>query len=263
LQKIVSFFCACQLLDYCFVYLRMEEKVFLTAQWQNLIMLNYEVPKEILLPHLPPHTELDLWKGKAIVSVVGFMFQQTKVFGFRWPFHTNFEEVNLRFYVKHFDGKEWKRGVAFVSEIVPSPIISFMANKMYNEHYSSMRMKHKIELVNDMLYVQYQWKHKGKWNNMKVVAKNELLDIEPNSEAEFIFEHYWGYNGFSKDTTIEYAVEHPRWQRMLVKEFSLDANIEQLYGAAFVPYMQSTKPQSVFLAKGSDVLIRKPKKILG
>jgi uncharacterized protein YqjF (DUF2071 family) len=42
--------------------------------------------------------------------MVGFVFKDTRVLGIKWPFHVNFEEVNLRFYVRHFDGKEWKGG---------------------------------------------------------------------------------------------------------------------------------------------------------
>ena len=42
------------------------------------------------------------------VSLVGFMFKNTRLLNIPIPFHTDFEEVNLRFYVKHFDGNEWK-----------------------------------------------------------------------------------------------------------------------------------------------------------
>ena len=89
------------------------KKIFLSARWEYLAMINYEVDPVILQKHLPPYTEVDFFEGKAFVSVVGFMFNNTKVFGIRWPFHTNFEEVNLRYYVRHYDGKGWKRGCCF------------------------------------------------------------------------------------------------------------------------------------------------------
>src|ERR1700712_813469 len=122
----------------------MGKRKFLQARWTNLLMLNYEVDPQILKPFLPAATELDLWQGKALVSMVGFMFDDTRVLGIKWPFHINFEEVNLRFYVRYFDGKEWKRGAVFVSEIVPKSIIVFIANNLYKEHYSSMPMRHSI-----------------------------------------------------------------------------------------------------------------------
>ena len=87
---------------------------FLKAEWRKLAIANFIVEDEFLLPFLPKHTELDKWNGLNYVSLIGFMFVNTKVLGFKIPFHTNFEEVNLRFYVKHKDGDEWKRGVVFI-----------------------------------------------------------------------------------------------------------------------------------------------------
>src|ERR1700709_2971283 len=113
----------------------MAKPQFLTAQWKNLLMLNYEVDPEVLKPYLPASTVLDLWEGEALVSMVGFLFKDTRVFGVKWPFHVNFEEVNLRFYVRYYDGKEWKRGAVFISELVPKAIIAITANVIYNEPY--------------------------------------------------------------------------------------------------------------------------------
>lgn len=220
-------------------------------------MINYEINPQILAPHLPAYTELDTFNNKTFVSVVGFMFNDCKVFGLRWPFHTSFEEVNLRFYVKHFDGVVWKRGVVFVSEIVPRPAIAFMANKLYHEHYSSKAMQHEITVLQDEIAISYKWKHRKKWNNISLTANASFHDIKPESEEEFIFEHYWGYNKYNATTTVEYGVEHIRWQVSEVKNWNLDCDTASLYGEEFVPFL-SAKPSSVFLAKGSEVVIRKP-----
>jgi len=220
-------------------------------------MINYEVDPIILLPHLPPATELDTFNGKTLVSVVGFMFNDTKIFGLRWPFHTSFEEVNLRFYVKHFDGTSWKRGVVFFSEIVPRPIIATIANVLYRENYSFKPMMHAVSVAKDEIILTYKWKHRKKWNSIEVTADASLSDIRHGSEEEFIFEHYWGYNKYDQTTTIQYGVEHEMWQVHQVKEWKLHCDIASLYGAAFVPYL-SADPSSVFLAKGSEVIIRKP-----
>jgi uncharacterized protein len=240
----------------------MQQKIFLSATWQYLAMINYEVDYAILNSHLPPYTAIDFFEEKALVSVVGFLFNNTKVYGCAWPWHINFEEVNLRYYVKHFDGKEYKRGVGFISEIVPRPVIAVTANKLYNEHYSIAKMKHSIKIIENSLEVNYHWKKPGKqWNLLQVQAKNLLVDILPGSAEAFIFEHYYGYNQLNANTTIEYAVEHPRWQVYPVENFVLDCDIENLYGAAFVPFIKNTRPHSVFLAKGSDVVVRKPVKL--
>jgi uncharacterized protein YqjF (DUF2071 family) len=240
------------------------KKVFLSAKWENLVMLNYEVDPAILQKHLPIYTEVDFFEEKALVSVVGFLFNNTKVFGVRWPFHTNFDEVNLRYYLRCFDGSKWKRGVGFVSEIVSKPIIATIANTLYNEHYSVAEMKHKIVATADTITATYQWKKRGQqWNSLSVNAVNSLQPIDTGSAEEFIFEHYFGYNQLNKNTTIEYAVEHPRWQVYPVTDFTLQCDVAKLYGEEFVPFIENVKPHSVFFAKGSEVIVRKPVYIKG
>lgn len=225
-------------------------------------MFNYAVDPAVLQPHLPPYTELDLFEGKALVSVVGFLFQKTKVMGVKWPFHINFEEVNLRYYVKRMVDGETRRGVGFVSEIVPKRMISTMANALYNEHYSTAEMSHHIVRKEDELQVAFQWKPKGQeWYSMEIKAETVLQDIAPGSEAEFIFEHYFGYNQLDANTTIEYAVAHPRWQVYPVKFAQLHCNVAALYGTAFAPFIQQVPPHSVFLAEGSGVTVKRPVKI--
>jgi uncharacterized protein YqjF (DUF2071 family) len=239
----------------------MGKKRFLQAKWTSLLMLNYEVDPEILKPYLPFATIPDLWRGKALVSMVGFMFEDTKVLGIKWPFHVNFEEVNLRFYVKHFDGEKWKRGAVFVSEIVPKPMISLVANNLYKEHYSAMPMRHSaIRIDNSHTQFLYEWRLKGKWNKLGAIVSNRFEDIQPGSPEEFIFEHYWGYNIWAEAVTMQYQVEHISWQVASVSEPVFEADIAALYGEAFVPYLND-KPYSAFFAKGSDIVVRMGDKI--
>ncbi|MCB9261021.1 MAG: DUF2071 domain-containing protein [Flavobacteriales bacterium] len=108
---------------------------FLKAEWRKLAIANYVVDANVLLDYIPAGTELDLWNGKCYVSLVGFMFQNTRLLGIKIPFHVHFEEVNLRFYVKRFDNGIWKRGVVFIKEIVPKRALTFVANTVYNENY--------------------------------------------------------------------------------------------------------------------------------
>jgi len=224
-------------------------------------MLNYEVDPEILKPYLPFATVLDLWQGRALVSMVGFMFENTRVLGVKWPFHVNFEEVNLRFYVTHFDGKEWKRGAVFVSEIVPKRMISLIANNLYREHYSALPMRHSATPLDDEhTQFLYEWKLDGKWNKLGASISNHFEYIKPGSPEEFIFEHYWGYNTWSEAVSMEYQVEHISWQVAAVKEPVFEADIAVLYTEVFVPFL-SVKPYSAFFAKGSDVVVRMGGKI--
>ncbi len=238
----------------------MAKTKFLQAEWKNLLMLNYEVDPAILKPYLPPGTVLDLWEGKALVSMVGFMFLDTRVLGIKWPFHVDFEEVNLRFYVRYFDGEEWKRGAVFISEIVPKPMISLIANNLYKEHYSAMPMRHSInQLPEGQTQYLYEWKLDGRWNRLGGTI-GKLSAIEPGSPEEFIFEHYWGYNKTSETTTNEYQVEHIRWNAAQVTNTIFDADIVIFYGQEFEPYL-NVKPYSAFFADGSEVVVRAAGKI--
>ncbi|MCC8408941.1 DUF2071 domain-containing protein [Mucilaginibacter sp. UR6-1] len=235
---------------------------FLTATWKNLVMINYEVDHEILKPYLPAATELDLWQGKCLVSMVGFLFLDTRVLGVKWPGHINFEEVNLRFYVRHFDGTEWKRGTVFVSEIVPKAMIPLIANTLYKEHYRRLPMRHKITAVdaNHTSYL-YEWKLNGRWNKLGATVNTDFAPMLPGSAEEFILEHYWGYNRRSDVNSMEYQVEHVPWHVGKVTDFVFEADVKELYGQAFEPFL-TVKPYSVFFAEGSEISVRAATRVL-
>jgi uncharacterized protein len=234
---------------------------FLTAQWNDLAIINYEIDPKIVEKYIPKGTEIDLWNDKCYISLIGFMFENVKIVGIKIPFHVNFEEVNLRFYVKRFENGQWKRGVVFIKEIVPKHAISIVANTLYKEHYQTMPMKHaRTENKNSKMF-QYKWKKAHKWNSITMETAKTPMPIEINSEAEFITEHYFGYTKYSNTKTIEYEVTHPRWQQLEVRNFSTGVDFENVYGAEF-SFLQNLKPASAFLALGSDITIEGKKIIL-
>ncbi len=129
---------------------------FLKAEWRKLAIANYIIDKDYLTEFVPIGTELDLWNGKCFVSLVGFMFKNTKLLGIKIPFHVDFEEVNLRFYVKRLENGEWKRGVVFIKEIVSKRALTFVANTVYNENYETMPMSHNWSENEDLRVVEYK-----------------------------------------------------------------------------------------------------------
>jgi uncharacterized protein YqjF (DUF2071 family) len=193
------------------------------------------------------------------VSLIGFLFKDTKIMGFKVPFHINFEEVNLRFYVRYNDDGQWKRGVVFIKEIVPKAALTIVANTIYNEKYETMPMSHLWSILNDELSVEYKWK-KERWNSLKVIAEKNSSLIKKNSEEEFITEHYWGYTKISAEKTSEYGVEHPRWEVYKAKEYEIDVDFKDIYGEDF-HFLQNEKPKSVFLAEGSAIKVKNGRKI--
>jgi hypothetical protein len=233
---------------------------FLLAEWNNLIMANYVVPASFLLPYVPYKTELDFFEGKAYVSLVGFNLHKTKVLGFSIPMHVNFEEVNLRFYIKHNDHGTWKRGLVFIKEIVPKRAVSFIANNLFREKFATMSMRHFHNDTGGNLETCYEWLFKKKWNKISSVTDKRSKKIAEGSCECFFIDHYWGYSKFSKSKTYQYQVEHPAWESLKVLSYSIDCDFGSIFGDEF-SFLNNEKPASVLMTKGSEIRLQHKKVI--
>lgn len=229
------------------------QRVFLTAEWRLLAMLNYDADPAVLAPYVPTGTELDFMDGKTYISFVGFLFQNTRVSGVPIPFHRNFEEVNLRFYVRRTTDDRPRRGVVFIKELVPRTAIALVARKLYNENYCALPMSHQIEKNgNDVKSASYFWHFNGRKNFLKVTTRGQAQPPDNDSLQEFITEHYWGYSMQRNGSTMEYRVEHPRWRIWETQTAQLDCEAAPLYGENFRDFF-NRPPASAFLAEGSEV----------
>ncbi len=233
---------------------------FLKAEWRKLAVANYSIDPEILREYVPNNTELDLWGGKCYVSLVGFMFLNTRILRIKVPLHINFEEVNLRFYVKHLENGVWKRGVVFIKELVPKSALTFVANTLYKEHYQTVPMNHTWIENEKEIEVNYNWEMSKSNQSFIVKAENKLIEIPEGSEAEFITEHYWGYSKISQNKTFEYEVTHPRWKMYPVKDFQIEVDFKLNYGSDF-ELLNHLQPVSVLLAEGSKITVKNKKTI--
>lgn len=234
--------------------------VFLSAEWKNLLMLNYEIDPEHLRPYLPQGTELDSWNGRTYISLVAFMFENTRVMGVKIPFHVNFEEVNLRFYVRRKGPEGWRRGVVFIKELVPRWAIATVARVVYNENYHYMPMRHHITNAHSPT-VQYEWRFGKQWHTAFAQTVGEKRPLTPNSEEEFITEHYWGYAAQPDGGTVEYQVMHPKWNVWQVENYQFTSDVATLYGETFAKPLQNA-PQSIFVADGSAVTVHRGVRII-
>jgi uncharacterized protein YqjF (DUF2071 family) len=238
----------------------MKTNEFLTAEWRNLAMINYEIDPAILQPLVPRGTELDSWQGKTFISEVGFLFLNARVAGVAIPFHRNFEEINLRFYVRRKAEDGWRRGVVFVKEIVPRLAIAAVARVVYNENYVARRMWHGTDLSEASFtktgVVEYGWMERTGRNFLRVRATGKAEPLIAGSEEEFITEHYWGYAAQRDGGTVEYQVEHPSWNVWQVSQAEFDCDVELVYGEQFAEALRG-KPSSAFVADGSPIIVRK------
>jgi uncharacterized protein YqjF (DUF2071 family) len=208
-----------------------------------------------LRPFVPRGVELDEWDGRTLVSVVGFQFLNTRVLGVPIPFHRHFDEVNLRFYVRHRSAEGWRRAVVFIREIVPRQAVAVVARLWYNEPYITLPMRHSIAMASDERgRVRYEWLYQGHWAHLEVEAEGGPASPTPGSQEEFISEHYLGYTAQRDGGCLEYRVAHLPWQVWRVSRASLHCDAEQLYGASFARFL-SAPPCSAFLADGSEVAV--------
>jgi len=227
---------------------------FLTAEWRKLAFANYPVAPEVLRPYVPFGTELDFWEGNCYLSLVGFLFTKVRLLGIPVPFHTEFEEVNIRFYVRRKTVNGWKRGVVFIREIVPKAAISFVANTVYKENYQTLPMRHRWVKGEEQNTVEYQWKKAGNWQTFSLETSPISVPIEDGSEEEFITEHYWGYAAVNDQKSNEYEVTHPRWQLYPVLDHAIEVDYGLCYGPEFA-FLNTATPTSVFLAEGSAITV--------
>jgi uncharacterized protein len=218
-------------------------------------MLNYEMDPSLLVPLVPRGTELDTWNGTAYASIVAFRFLRTRVLGIPVPWHSDFEEANLRFYVRRQSGAELRRGVVFIREIVPRRAVAALARWLYNEPYRALPMRSSVETTPN-LSVQYSWRLSDRWHTVAARTGQSLAVPAAGSLEQFIAEHYWGYTRQTDGSTIEYHVTHPPWAVAPAESHRVEADLGLVYEPALAACLP--KPVSVFLAAGSPVTVSRP-----
>ena len=241
------------------------QRPFLTAEWRHLVILNYEVDPDILTLLVPVGTTLDLWRGRALVSVVGFRFFDTRLFGLPIPGHRDFDEVNLRFYVRReMPGGETRHGVVFVRELVSRPAVALLARLAYNEPYRALRMRSVTPARESEApgRLTYEWRIGGAWEGLEATARGVPTVPAPGSEAAFITQHHWGYTRQRDGSSVEYEVEHPPWRTWDAGDATLTMDVARLYGEAFVTSL-ARAPVSALVAEGSAVSVSPPRRLDG
>jgi uncharacterized protein YqjF (DUF2071 family) len=222
-------------------------------------MLNFEVSPDVLLPRVPKGTVLDLYEGRALVSVVGFRFLKTTVLGAAIPGYRDFDEINLRFYVRAASD-DARRGVVFIKEIVPHRAIAWTARALYNENYFAHPMRSNVEPAGDDHHYTYTFDAHGRTHSLSARTNGAARALGPGSEEEFIAEHYYGYATQRDGGTLEYRVEHEPWDVHAVQYAMLDLDSTLVYGTEFADSL-AVAPRSALIAVGSPIRVAKPVRI--
>lgn len=217
----------------------------------------------MLAQYVPPGTELDNWNGAYYVSLIGFRFQDTRVLGLPLAFHSEFQEVNLRTYVRRQVGNDVHHGVRFIQELVSRPMIAAGARLTFNEPYRVVDMDERTSSGipgEPISSVEYRWKWRTEWCGLSVTLKGLPSVPSPGSEEDFIMYKEWGFTPQRDGSAIEYHVEHPRWSVWQVSEGRAYGSVGESPGPIWSIVFGSA-PHSVFFADGSEVIIYQPERI--
>ncbi len=235
---------------------------FLSASWFDLVLLNYEIDPDILKPHVPRGTELARFDGRCLVSLVGFRFVDTRLLGWSIPFHRNFDEVNLRFYVQRSTPDGLRKGVVFLKEVVPKTAVALVARWIYNENYVRYPMRRSFHSApaSAVQTFAYCWKFAGRWQTMGLKTAGAFQPPQPGTLNHFLLENYWGYVQDRSGATVEYHVEHKPWQAADAKHSWLDCDTEAFYGKDLGAVLRRD-PQSALVVDGSPVTVGWGKKL--
>ncbi|HEY4734875.1 MAG TPA: DUF2071 domain-containing protein [Gemmatimonadaceae bacterium] len=235
--------------------------IFLTAEWRYLMLLNFEIEPSILQPLVPRGTELDERAGRHFISLVGFLFLDTRILGVPAFFHRDFEEINLRFYVRRSVGGAIRRGVVFIREMVSLPLVATVARLTYNEPYRIVPMRHAIRAMGTALQsAEYRFGSPRDECRFELRADGDASPIAVGSDEDFFTDRPWGYTRQRDGGTIEYHVEHPRWNTWSSAGGEINGPIGDFYDEPFSSILSGT-PASAFIADGSAVAVHLPERI--
>ena len=235
---------------------------FLRALWRDLAILNYDVDPSALRHRLPEGCELDDWNGRHFITLIGFRVQQARVLGIAVPFHSDFLEVDFRFYVRRLIGTAWRRGIVSIKDLIPSRLIAFVARHFYGENFVSLPMRHAhlAAAGQDTRMYTYGWRRTGAWESLMVRSSGAPLEATLDSEERFITDRHLGFTRRKEGGTFSYEVDHGPWRLYRGDAATLDADIPNLFGPEFMEAL-CFPPRLALTADGSSVIVRQRRRI--
>ena len=216
-------------------------------------MLHFDAEAAALQQYVPPGTELDLWRGRAIVSVVGLLSRHTRVLGVvPAALPASFVQVDLRTYVRrpgrvgepHVGLDGHRHGVVAVCELVPRPLLAACA-RAYGEPTVTAATRHEFASGR----VRYGWRLGGEWSEVVLDFDGSPAPLQPGTEAEFLALRHWSYCRRGSKTR-ESRLEHTRWHHWVADAADLAGG----FGSLVPPWLAEAlarRPRSAHLAAGS------------
>ena len=226
--------------------------LLMSAEWHRLAMLHFDADAAALQQYIPVGTELDLWQGQAIVSVVGLLSRHTRALGvLPAALAPSFAQINLRTYVRrpgrpgdpNLGPDGYRHGTVFICELVPRPLLAACA-RVYGEPYFTAATYHEFAASR----VRYGWCIGGEWSELTLEFEGAPTLIQPGTEAEFLSMRHWGYNQRGR----ECRVEHPRWHHWAAETADLSGDFGPVVRRGLAEVLAGP-PRSAYLIMGSKM----------
>ena len=235
-------------------------KKLMTANYSELVTVNFQIDPKILEPRVPRGLELDFFNDETYVSLVAMMLRDVRVWGIPIHVATGFEQVNLRFYVRRRIGNEFRRGTCFIKDYVSSSAAAWILGSLFKADFHRLKMKHDNSgfdgLPESVPHVDYGWKAGDGWNRLRVKALSPMRETERETKHGFVLDHDYQYSQ-RKGKTLEYPSDRPDWTIWSASQASFQCDVKRLFGVEFAKPL-GRRPSSIFVAKGSDVTIFRP-----
>jgi hypothetical protein len=234
-------------------------KPFLTARWEDVVLVTYRIGADLLAASLPAGLEADRRPGDpagtAYVSLVAFRFLDTRVKGLAVPMHRDFPEVNLRAYVRTTSDPR-RRGVSFISELVPKPAITMVANLVYHEHYRTVPMDCDVREVGGRRRMTVNIELGDRMHSIACTGDAPAQPTAAGGVEDFFKEHEWGFGRDADGELVTYRVAHPVWKayRCTLEDLELDVSFHELYGEPW-SVLDGAEPVHVLFAEGSAITV--------
>lgn len=227
-----------------------------TARFSEMVLINFEVDAGLLKKIVPRGLEPDLYQGSGHVSLVAKTIRGLKCFGF--PLSRDFASVSLQLYVREPSDDGYGYGTFFLRHYVQRSVAAWMMSKLTNSDVLQMPMKmHNSNLPrNRPPDIEYQWKVRERWNDIRIRGRSRIKEVRKDSKIEFILRHADRYSVNEKGVWRS-KLQTPGWVIWDVAQAKFDCDVERLFGSEFVKPM-SGQPASVFLSRGNEVGISKP-----
>ena len=198
----------------------------LLADWERTLFIHYEVDTTALQRELP--FELDLWNGKAYVSLVAFMMRDMHPrIGGRlaaWVFKpvATHGFLNVRAYVKH-DGET---GICFLAEWLSNRLSVALGPPLYGLPYRYAKLDYRHEHESGCL--KGAVKSSGQGGQLAYAATMApgacFYPSLNGSLTEFLLERYTAFNWRGSSRRL-FRVWHSPWRQTSTRVLIMDDSL--------------------------------------